>query len=637
MTLTNSVGSEHDKTLEQVIRTSQVQDLIVKAQKESKIPYREFLAALPEDEFDENQVDAVYRHLIELGVQVTSEEEQDTDPEATELAEIEVEVEAESESPEETRPSADTSGEITGDPVRMYLREIGRVPLLNPVEEMWLAMRVSAAGYVISVLQDTNQSRRTKAQKQALESWNVQLDTYANDSFRVPSHIDVPADLVHVDLVGAMLDKLGFDWDRLERICWAMDENPFDLLRPETPKVIRSTYDAICGSHDTILQETKALGLEQPDLIPILREAGELGMGQERSSYMRTYVSRAISGDTDADFERRRTLNGLFFDLYRALYLIPSSSLDQFGQHYLSRKSCPSLRTFAHKMTNPDQVTQHLIEIFVRAQDARQAIINANLRLVVSVAKRYVGRGINFLDLIQEGNIGLLKAVEKFDYTKGYKFSTYATWWIRQAISRAIADQARIIRIPVHMVETINRLARIQRSMVQKLGREPTPSEIAIEMGMLSKEDERAIELKDKEGIPLDPAVRTRLRRAASKVRRIIRISQEPMSLETPVGNEENSSLGDFIEDESIVGPADAASSELLREQVHTALDQLTRREREVLEMRFGLQDGQSHTLEEVGKAFGVTRERIRQIEAKALRKLRHPIRSRKLRDYLSE
>jgi RNA polymerase primary sigma factor len=292
---------------------------------------------------------------------------------------------------------------------------------------------------------------------------------------------------------------------------------------------------------------------------------------------------------------------------------------------------------FLDQMIDTDQVVQHLLDIFDRAHDARQALIRANLRLVVSVAKRYMGRGINFLDLIQEGNIGLLKAVEKFDYTKGYKFSTYATWWIRQAISRAIADQARIIRIPVHMVETINRLARVQRNMVQRLGREPTADEVAVEMGMLSKDDERAIEIRDKEGIALDPAVKTRLRRAASKVRRIIRISQEPMSLETPVGNEENSSLGDFIEDDSIVGPAEAASGELLREQVHTALDQLNRREREVLEMRFGLKDGQSHTLEEVGQAFGVTRERIRQIEAKALRKLRHPIRSRKLRDYLSE
>ena len=300
--------------------------------------------------------------------------------------------------------------------------------------------------------------------------------------------------------------------------------------------------------------------------------------------------------DTAGDFDDKEDVDD---DMQMEIEMMDSVSLDDPVRMYLKEIGRVSLLTAADEVELAKAIE-------AGSDDAKQRLTEANLRLVVSIAKKYIGRGMSFLDLIQEGNMGLIRAVEKFDYHKGYKFSTYATWWIRQAITRAIADQARTIRIPVHMVETINKLVRVSRRLLQELGREPSDEEIAEEMGI-----------------------------TPDKVREIVKVSQDPVSLETPIGEEEDSHLGDFVEDKEAIAPSDAASLTMLHNEVEDILDTLTPRERRVLQLRFGLIDGHQRTLEEVGKRFGVTRERIRQIEAKALRKLRHPSRSKKLRDYL--
>ena len=456
--------------------------------------------------------------------------------------------------------------ELSEDPVRLYLKEIGQIHLLDADSEFRLAARIEAERRIVAWQDHTEPTVGAEGHYRALYTSVVQ--------------------------------ELLTSWERLEEDCQRLSQG------------------------------------ETPDLSLVLAEAQMLRRQwqAEEPSYLRSFLDNGLWGkDPMWDGLVRHA-----FSLFLCLYLLPVEMAQALMTALRQEQNMPDLAFFEKTLPTDAQLEYDFDVIERRADEANQTLIRANLRLVVSIAKRYLGRGISFLDLIQEGNLGLLRAVAKFDPTRGFKFSTYATWWIRQSISRYIAEQARTIRIPVHLFEAITRLLRVQRSLVQQLGREPTHEELALEAGFLADEDVQIIARARAENLPLDPEVQRRWMWATAKVQRILQSAEEPVSLERPVGDEESSQLGDFIEDNDALEPMDAAAREMLREQVQSALGALSERERQVLELRFGLIDGKDHTLEEVSRYFNVTRERIRQIEAKALRKLRHPTRSRHLREYLS-
>ncbi|MFN4294878.1 MAG: sigma-70 family RNA polymerase sigma factor [Thermoflexales bacterium] len=394
-------------------------------------------------------------------------------------------------------------------------------------------------------------------------------------------------------------------------------------------------YEHLVRSWQAVLDECAARKVDPPALAVMLQDARNMPWRYTDPllSDVQLYL-RALGWGQDQTVEK---ISKPLFEVVLATIILPTAFVEQLMQHVEFSPALPEWDEARAWMPPQADCEEHLREVELRAEEARSSLTRANLRLVVSIAKRYIGRGISFMDLIQEGNMGLLRAIEKFNAWRGFKFSTYATWWIRQAISRSIADQARTIRIPVHLVETINKLNRVQRRMTQELGQEPTTEDLAMEMDLLDEQELVAIMEAHANGKPIDPALERKLDQAVKRIQQIMRMSLEPISLESPIGSEQNSLLGEFIPDESAPSPYDSAALQMLKQQVRSMLQHLNERERDVLEMRFGFRDGKTHTLEEVGRMFNVTRERVRQIEAKALRKLRHPHHSRRLRDYLGD